>query len=104
MEQERALQALSALSHATRLEIVRLLVPCGRSGLQAGAIAKRLGVAASALSFHLGALEQAGIVSSRREGRRVIYSADHRMLGQVIGYLLNDCCRGNAEVCACTQA
>ncbi|HFQ14927.1 MAG TPA: ArsR family transcriptional regulator [Rhodobacteraceae bacterium] len=98
MEQVRVLQALSALSNATRLEIVRLLVPLGDGGLAAGEIAARLGISASALSFHLSALEQAGLLVSKKVSRKVIYRADHGQLGRVIAYLLNDCCAAHPKV------
>ncbi len=101
MKQDKALQALSALANATRLEIIRLLVPLGREGLAAGEIARRLGISASGLSFHLSALEQAGLLTSQRHSRRVIYRADHARLGSVIGYLLNDCCAAHPEVQGC---
>ncbi len=98
MKQAEVLQALSALANATRLEIVRLLVPRGSAGLAAGAIAGALGVSASRLSFHLSALEQAGLLRSRKIGRQVIYRADLAHLGGAIGYLLNDCCAAHPEV------
>ena len=44
MNQSTALDALSALSQETRLDVFRLLVQEGPSGLAAGEIAKRLGV------------------------------------------------------------
>ncbi|WP_242106440.1 ArsR/SmtB family transcription factor [Aliiroseovarius subalbicans] len=94
------LTALSAMAHETRLEIVRLLVPCKGDGLPAGVLADRLGVSPSGLTFHLNALEQAGLVSSQRKGRQVIYSTRTDTLGGVIGYLLNDCCGRDPEVCA----
>ena len=72
MEQSPALAALSALAHETRLEIVRLLVPRGPKGAPAGEIARGVQVSASRLSFHLRLLEQAGLVSARRDGRQVI--------------------------------
>lgn len=103
MDQSQALQALSALSHAVRLEIVRLLVPCGGEGLAAGAIATRLDISASALSFHLSALENAGLIRSQKHARQVIYRADHARLGDVIGYLQNDCCGVHPKVCDCTD-
>ena len=33
MDETQALGALSALAHETRLQIVRLLVPCGQDGI-----------------------------------------------------------------------
>ena len=104
MKQQEVLQALSALANATRLEIVRLLVPHGQEGLPAGEISKRLGVSASGLSFHLSALEQAGLLSSQKVSRRVIYRADHAQLGGVIGYLLNDCCAAHPKVRTCCRS
>ena len=103
MDQAQALKALSAMAHDTRLEIVRLLVPCRGDGMPAGEIADQLGVSASALSFHLTALEQAGLVTSQRQSRKVIYKANHTCLGDVIGYLLNDCCGAHPEIRSCSH-
>jgi len=98
MEQTQALAALSALAHETRLQIVRLLVPCGQEGLSAGEIGAHVDCAASRLSFHLSALEQAGLIHARRDGRRVIYAARRRHIGGLIHYLLDDCCAGDRTV------
>jgi len=101
MEQSRVLKSLSAMAHDTRLEIVRLLVPRGEEGLAAGAIADTLGVSASGLSFHLSQLEIAGLLTSRKSSRHVIYAANRTALGSVIAYLLNDCCARDPDICAC---
>jgi DNA-binding transcriptional ArsR family regulator len=98
MDRSKALNALSALAHETRLDLVRLLVAAGDQGLPAGQIAQDLGLAAPRLSFHLAALEQAGLIRSRRAARNVIYSLDAQGIGQTIGYVLNDCCSGHPEV------
>lgn len=104
MERKQVLAALAALASETRLDLVRLLVEAGADGLAAGEIGRRLGIAASRLSFHLAALEQAGLVTSRRESRNVIYAASFRGIGQTFGYLLNDCCLDHPEVRACCRA
>lgn len=101
MEQSKALNALSALANEIRLELVRALIAAGTAGLAAGEIARRLDVSASRLSFHLSALEQAGLIRSRRESRHVFYMADAAVIGQVIAYLLNDCCCAHPEIRAC---
>ena len=75
-ERSKVLAALGALSHEKRLDLVRLLIPYGADGLAAGQIAKNVGIAASLLSFHLAALEQAGLILSRRSARNVIYTVD----------------------------
>lgn len=101
MEKCRVLDALSALANETRLELIRLLVGGGETGLTQGDIARRLQMSASRLAFHLAALEHAGLVASRRASRHVYYRADAANLGGVIGYLLNDCCDAHPEVRAC---
>jgi ArsR family transcriptional regulator, arsenate/arsenite/antimonite-responsive transcriptional repressor len=100
MDRSKALAALSALAHETRLDLIRLLTPCGAAGMAAGQIADALGLAAPRLSFHLSALEQAGLLRSRKVARHVFYSVDARGIGQTVSYLLNDCCRDHPEVLA----
>ncbi len=101
MDRSKALAALSALAHEARLDLIRLLVPVGPEGLPAGDIARELGHSASRLSFHLSALEQAGLITSRRVARNVFYAVDAAGLGGTIGWLLNDCCMEHPEVLAC---
>jgi DNA-binding transcriptional ArsR family regulator len=98
MDRSKALNALSALAHETRLDLIRLLVAAGEGGLSAGQIAQALDLAASRLSFHLSAMEGAGLIRSRRAARNVIYSADTARIGQTIGYVLNDCCCGHPDI------
>jgi ArsR family transcriptional regulator, arsenate/arsenite/antimonite-responsive transcriptional repressor len=98
VDRDQVLAALSALAHETRLDLIRLLIPEGETGLPAGRIAEALGIAAPRLSFHLAALEQAGLVRSRRAARNVIYSVNATGIGRTISYLLNDCCADHPEV------
>ncbi|MFZ1725171.1 MAG: metalloregulator ArsR/SmtB family transcription factor [Albidovulum sp.] len=101
MEKSKALEALSALANPTRLDLVRALMPTGPDGLSAGDIARQLDVSASRLSFHLAALEQADLISSRKSARHVFYAINAQGLGGVVSYLLNDCCASHPEVSAC---
>jgi DNA-binding transcriptional ArsR family regulator len=101
MDESKALDALTALANGTRLALVRLLVPAGREGLPQGEIARRLDISASRLAFHLGLLEQAGLVTARRESRNVLYSADPQGLGAVLSFILSDCCAGHPEIAHC---
>lgn len=100
MDRDGVLEALGALANATRLDLVRLLLPAGADGMPAGQIASSLDITASRLSFHLAALERAGLIRSRRMARNVIYSVDAKGLGRTISYLLNDCCADHPEVMA----
>jgi len=100
MEQRQVIAALAALAHETRLDLIRLLMPAGTAGMPAGQIAQALGLAAPRLSFHLAALEQSGLLRSRKLARNVIYSVDIGGIGRTVSYLLNDCCQDHPEVLA----
>lgn len=100
MNEKQALAVFGALSQETRLRIVRLLVVAGPDGMAAGAIGEAMdGASSSRMSFHLGHLEQAGLVQSRRDGRSIVYRASYPALSSVIEFLMRDCCQGRPEVC-----
>ena len=103
MEKDQVLAALAALANDARLTLVRLLMPRGDAGMAAGDIGRALGLSASRLSFHLAALEQAGLIRSRKLARHVFYSVDAAGMGQTIAFLLNDCCMDHPEVVACCR-
>lgn len=99
-----ALDALAALAQESRLAIFRVLVRAGPDGMKAGDIAAKLGIAGPTLSFHLKELKSAGLVSCNRDGRSMIYAADFAVMGDLIGFLTDDCCGGHPEVCALPQS
>lgn len=94
METKHAVDALAALAQETRLTAFRLLVEAGPEGIAAGDIARTLEVAPPTLSFHLSALDHAGLVSSRRDGRQVIYAANFEAMDSLLAFLARNCCRG----------
>jgi DNA-binding transcriptional ArsR family regulator len=100
METAAALQALGALAQETRLEVFRLLVRTGPSGLPAGTIAERVGVPPATLSFHLKELERAGLLNARRESRQIYYAPDVEGMRDLLAFLTEDCCGGHPEICA----
>lgn len=100
MQLPTAVEALSALAHASRLAVFRLLVRAGNDGLPAGEIAREIGARPNTLSSHLTILEHAGLVRSRRDGRSIIYSADYDGMRRLLGFLIADCCAGRPEICA----
>jgi ArsR family transcriptional regulator, arsenate/arsenite/antimonite-responsive transcriptional repressor len=103
METSAAIAALAALAQENRLDAYRLLVQAGPSGLPAGEVAARLGLAPNTLSFHLDRLRGAGLVTVRREGRSLIYAARFDTMNALLGYLTANCCAGIASDC-CTEA
>jgi DNA-binding transcriptional ArsR family regulator len=96
MNASETVRALSALAHEARLAVFRLLVQAGPAGLSAGTIAERLGLAPSALSFHLKELTQAGLLEPRPDGRRIHYSARFAAMNELMGYLTENCCGGES--------
>ncbi|MBL6457353.1 helix-turn-helix transcriptional regulator [Belnapia sp. T6] len=100
METKQTLEALAALAQETRLAVFRLLVEAGLEGMSAGDIARQLAVPHNTMSSHLGILARAGLVTSRRESRSVIYAADYAGVRGLIAFLLQDCCKGRPEICA----
>ncbi|MDZ7928539.1 MAG: helix-turn-helix transcriptional regulator [Agrobacterium sp.] len=100
MEQEQAILALAALAQPTRLETFRLLVQHAPDGLPAGDIARALVVPQNTMSAHLNVLSRAGLVSSERQSRIIIYRAQIEQLRDMTLFLLKDCCGGSPELCA----
>lgn len=87
-------RALAALGHDARLQIFRLLVRAGHTGLTVGQIADHSGLPASTQAHHLKMLVEAGLVTQTRQGREVINTADFDRMNNVIGFLSNECCAG----------
>jgi DNA-binding transcriptional ArsR family regulator len=94
MDVQQAIIMFDALSQETRLRAFRLLVQAGPGGLAAGVLSEALGTPHNTMSFHLNHLSNAGIVSSRKEGRSVIYSGNFDAMRGLIGFMVKDCCSG----------
>jgi ArsR family transcriptional regulator len=99
MENSEAIDALGALAQDDRLAAYRLLVQAGAEGMASGEIADALKVPATRMSFHLAGLERAGLVTTRREGRRILYSVSFVRMRSLLAFLMEDCCRGKPEFC-----
>ncbi len=100
MDNEQAILALSALAQPTRLDAFRALVRAGPEGIPAGKLATKLGVPQNTLSTHLSILQRAGLVSSERQSREVLYRPELERVRTLTLFLLKDCCGGRAELCA----
>jgi DNA-binding transcriptional ArsR family regulator len=99
MKQQDVIAALAALAQDSRLAIYRLLVKRGPEGHAAGEISERLRIAGPSLSFHLKELAHAGLVTARKDGRFIYYSAHFERMNDLVGYLTENCCSQGA-VCA----
>ena len=96
MESDLVIRALGALAQEHRLAAFRLLVQAGPGGLAAGALAEALAVPPSSMSFHLAQLANTGLITQRRQSRSIIYAADYAAMGDLMGYLTENCCNGAA--------
>ena len=99
MEITAASHVFAALSQETRLGVLRLLIEAGPNGLPAGEIAERLGLPGSTTSFHLSALERAGLTQSTRQSRQIVHAVRIVALRELIDFLTEACCGGRPELC-----
>jgi DNA-binding transcriptional ArsR family regulator len=100
MKTGEVVNALAALAHEYRLAIYRLLVERGPEGLPAGVIGERVGLQPSTLTFHLQALQRAGLITQVRASRQLIYSADYAIMNGLVGFLTDKCCTSASASCA----
>lgn len=96
METSNAVAALAALAQESRLAVFRLLIQAGPTGMAAGKISEAAGIPPSSLSFHLKELAHADMVTSRQEGRFVIYAANFSTAADLVAFLTENCCDGQA--------
>lgn len=82
----------AALGAPVRLALLRALVRAGQPGMTVGALQERLAMPASTLSHHLRALMQAGVVAQRRDGRRLICTAEFDRIEGLAAFLTTECC------------
>lgn len=97
MDRELAARCLAELGNLTRLDIYRLLVRAGQTGLNISDIQTRLDIPASTLAFHLRGLVGAGLVAQEKIGRAVICRAQYHQVNAVVEFLREECCKGVEE-------
>jgi DNA-binding transcriptional ArsR family regulator len=100
MDLTEAVAALGAVAHEHRLTIFRLLIEQGPEGLPAGAIAEKVGLPPSSLTFHLKHLARAGLLVSKRASRQIFYAADFAAMNALVGYLTENCCAAGGHACS----
>lgn len=99
MEIERNVQILSALAHAGRLAVFRLLARRAPDAVRASEIAGALGLKPNTLSNYVAALSRAELVTAHRSGTSISYRINLTRSGEFIDFLVMDCCRGRPELC-----
>lgn len=96
LSSEEAVALFDCLAQPTRLEAFRLLARYLPYGLPAGDVARLVAVPHNTMSTHLGHLERAGLITSRREGRSIIYAAKAGRLGILFDLMLSEM-RGSGQ-------
>ena len=99
MQDLDAIDAFKSLAHESRLRILRLLSKQGDVGLPAGKIARKLGLPDATLSYHVNELLKAGLLRDFHKGASIIFSLNVEGIKGLLGFVLNDCCGPQAELC-----
>ena len=98
MKNTDAIKAFLALGQETRLNIFRLVVQRGDTGLTPSKIIEKLGIANATLSFHLKELVSADLLSVERQSRNLIYRPNAILVQELSSFLLENCCGGQSCV------
>lgn len=85
---------LAALGSLPRLQLLRVLVRAGETGLSVGQLQAATGLPSSTQFHHLSALVDAGLVERHKEGKEIINRVNFLQVRILSGYLLEDCCKG----------
>ena len=88
----------AAIGTEARLRIVRLLLSAHPEGMVVGDIQAELGIPNSTLSHHLEKLKNEDLVTVRREGTYLWYSANTDVLQEVLSFLYAECCTRNKAI------
>jgi len=88
----------SAMGTEPRLRIMRLLLSVHPDGMIVGDIGTELEIPSSTLSHHLEKLKNEDLVTVRRNGTFLWYSANTAALKELLGFLYAECCTRNKAI------
>lgn len=94
MKSANAVSCLSALAHEGRLNVFRKLVQASPEGLAVGELANCCRLNIGTVSAQLSVLSQSGLISGHRQGRSITYSVKFDEVGDLLDFLMKDCCGG----------
>ena len=96
MNNTNAISTFLALGQETRLNVFRLIVQRGDTGLTPSEIIETLGIPNATLSFHLKDLVDAELLLVERQGRNMIYRPNAEHVQKLSEFLLDNCCGGKS--------
>lgn len=85
----KMIDGFGALAQPTRMAMFHTLRGAGAEGMPAGELAEMLSVPPPTLSFHLKEMTSAGVLLSRRDGRKVIYSVNETAVRELVTFLVD---------------
>jgi len=88
----------AAMGTEPRLRIIRMLLSAHPDGMVVGELGQELAIPASTLSHHLEKLRREQLVSVRRQGTFLRYSANTEVLQELLGFLYAECCTRNRAI------
>lgn len=94
MKNKDAINAFLALGQESRLNIFRLIVQSGDTGLTPSQIIEKLGIPNATLSFHLKELTSAKLLLVERQSRNLVYRPNAQLVENLSNFLLENCCGG----------
>ncbi|MGL4524462.1 MAG: ArsR/SmtB family transcription factor [Spirochaetia bacterium] len=97
MEIEEYAKTFKEIGHPARLRILKELIKYGEQGVPVGQLQKSVGIPASTLTHHIGALMSVSLMQQRREGRILWCSVLYPQLYQAIHFLTHECCSQSEE-------
>jgi ArsR family transcriptional regulator, arsenate/arsenite/antimonite-responsive transcriptional repressor len=89
---------LGAMGAEPRLRIVRLLLDAHPNGLIAGDLSTELDITPSTLSHHLDRLKRESLVTVRRDGTFLWYTANTDAIEQLLNFLFAECCTRSSAI------
>jgi DNA-binding transcriptional ArsR family regulator len=91
-EVARFADMFAALGAEPRLRVIRLLLEAHPTGMIAGDLSTELDITPSTLSHHLDRLKREDVVTVRREGTFLWYSANVPAIEKLLQFLFAECC------------
>jgi ArsR family transcriptional regulator, arsenate/arsenite/antimonite-responsive transcriptional repressor len=89
---------LAAMGAEPRLRVVRLLLAAHPTGMAAGDISSELDITPSTLSHHLDRLKRENVVTVRRDGTFLWYSANTEAIEKLLNFLFAECCTRTSAI------
>jgi DNA-binding transcriptional ArsR family regulator len=98
MKMNSAIKVFSVLAHEGRVLLLQTLVHAGEKGSSVSALAEAIGQNLKTVSAQLQLMADAELVSTRRDGKQIIYCAQYETLGALFSFIMHDCCAGHEDL------